>query len=319
MSACEALASSITSNYLSNATFNPTFSLTEYLSSTGVLISMCLDRDCTDNSWPMKEPHLSGSWLQHSSTGPRYFGGHGGVGMIFDPHQVDIRCLYPLDAYSDARIEGGCGALGSGIEFNWFERQWLRTRIRWRKWRSFPVTPWDEIPCSDFIKDRSLKKSDLQRVFGMKDHNQTWMTTASWIELNLRGLVGHQVCYDDLEPVFPDDTDESMLAYTGPDSWLPYEWNESTKVTFDVVNEHPGVGIWNEVVMSDLASVSDYEQAVQAIFYVLSGPDDGYRDQAFEEAQALGGKPVLEFWPGNESWHFRCVSSGEESMGRRSS
>jgi len=294
-----AFAAGFSQKFLSSHSYHPDdSSLPElYLGTTGVLLSMC-EGPCNDDNFDMD--HLSGSWLQNSTTGMRVFMEEG-VGIILDPHAVSIHCVYPLDGATADREQKGCGAMreGPGSDpngFDWRMRLWLY----WRKITKFGFSKkWEDIPCSEFF-EYELGPPEPPILW---DHNNTWTTFVSIYIQSLEAQVGHVICYNDLEPNF--DNRDMMLLYAGPEPWKPAEWQDCANTMQAIVQEHPKFrAIWNEVVMD---SPDDTGEVVQAVFYI--NPE--YREQAYFEAERLGRKTVLELDPFDLVNLFQCPPKEE--------
>lgn len=314
-SICTELAANLSTSYLSPAAYDGVSPLADFLTATGVLLTMCVFDNCTTDkiSRDDSNAHLSGSWIQASTTGPRVFpvdlfgmGEQTGIGMVLDPLKVDVNCIYPLDGISDNRGDFGCGKVD--WKFPWWQTQAFKLEIYWRKWRQFPHTQWKDIPCSKLL-DFGKKGGMGSMIVGMVDHEgTTWKTMYYFLQQFLAALIGHTVCYDDTVPDFSND--KQMLTYFGDDSWLPSQWNESAHITQQVIQQHPtSQGIWNEVVMTQV-DVQDYSKIVQALFYVDEPHNDTFKNLAYAEAKRLGVEHVLEFDPQlAEQSLFRCPSS----------
>ena len=294
-----ALATSFTEKYLSTQSFDPaTTSLPTYLESTGILLSMCIDGTCDDSEYVMN--HLSGSWIQNATTGPRVFDNEG-VGVILDPTAVTVRCLYPLDAATAGREQGGCGPGTWGEDLDWRVRWW----IYWRKISKFGFkTKWQDIPCSKLL---DVPEDEAGPPLLM-DHNNTWWSSAALLAHFLESTFGHPVCYDDITPNFDDL--HAMLVYAGPIAWMPHEWQDCTNSFSSIIHQHStSLGIWNEIVMD---RPSDMRSVIQAVFYI----NPRNREQAFYEAERLGRKPVLAVDPFDLQNLFQCpvINQEDEDM-----
>lgn len=108
--------------------------MTEYLSNTGVLLTICLgsdtkDEDDTDPCDLFLTNQTSASWIQQGTIGPRTFSTYSGeLGIILDPRQLNVECIYPLDAETLGRGKDPdygqmdkCGGL-SDQGLSWWQR-----------------------------------------------------------------------------------------------------------------------------------------------------------------------------------------------------
>lgn len=289
------LAADFSNKFLSTLPYNPhSGSLRDYLGNNGILMSMC-EGACDDDEFQMD--HLSGSWLQNSSTGLRVFENEG-VGMIIDPLLVNVECVYPVDGMTVDRDGMGCGPLKDQDD-RYGPRQpaWLmRLWVKWRKITKFGYSKkWEDIPCTEFFQGDFPPFDDITMLM---DHNNTWTTSSYVYVQQVEDIVGHTICYNDMTPTFSDL--DMMLVYSGPDPWLPPQWQNCTDEMRKIVQENPkSRGIWNEVVIDN---PTDLGQVVQALFYI--NPDN--RENAYFEAERLGQRTVFELDPSDLSHAFQC-------------
>jgi len=107
MANCSALAKAISAAYLSTEAFNGTSTsdLQTYLSSHGVLTTMCMGPNITC----APDKHWSFSWINVQTTVriiPDAL-----IGMIAKPTAIDLQCIYPVDGGTDGRDNNGCGPI----------------------------------------------------------------------------------------------------------------------------------------------------------------------------------------------------------------
>ena len=290
-----ALAAGFSQKFLSPLSYNPNTSLRDYLGANGILMSMC-EGPCDDDEFRMD--HFSGSWLQNSTTGMRVFQNEG-VGMIVDPLAVDVKCVYPVDGMTTDRDGMGCGPLKD--RGDWFgppQPAWqIRLWVKWRKITKFGYSKkWEDIPCTDFFAGDEYFPFDNMPM--LTDHNNTWTTISYMYVKHVEKVVGHAVCYPDMNPDFGNR--DMMLAYYGPEPWWPKQWQECTDEMQRIVQNNPkSRGIWNEVVIDN---PMDVRQIVQAVFYI----NPVNREQAYFEAERLGQRTVFELDPFDLAQAFQC-------------
>lgn len=260
---------------------------------------MCLGFDCL-NGGPRMD-HFSGSWLQASTTGPLVFLGFG-VGMVIDPTTIEIDCVYPLDAGTALRGANGCGDFEPS---SWITSLRNRLWLYWQKTNRFRNKRWEDIPCSElFFPDDDGQYANQARVPFLIDKTQlSWKTITNWEKRLFDKDMGHSVCHDDTEPTFDSLPDFCVVPYAGVDSWMPSEWQTCMEKMQSIIDMFPPTthSIWNEVVMPQTSKEGLMKQ-VLAVFYthpVLA-------KFAKQEAQKLGGKPILEFAAHTPSRLFQC-------------
>ena len=330
METCQALAANLTAYYKNAAAYDSAAwpNLTAYLQRVGVLVSMFLGEP--ENMIPLQPPasetfRLSASWIQESTTGPHIFGNSTmdmfpGIGIVFDPAVLDVACIYPLDGVTEGRLDHGCGDLHAESEdFSWWQRQWIRAMVKWRKFRHFRHTDWKDIPCSEFF-EFAVEGDDDDHDFdpppAMVDKQQNSMDWDTYLMLDeLTQVLGYSVCYPDRQPSFSNDA--LMLAYIGSEPWTPDEWSQNAAITQHVVQEHPtNRGIWNEIVLDypvddDKRDSTWVNPMIQAVFYLPSYSTEANkytREVAFHQAERFGNKPVLVLDPLDFKEHlFSCA------------
>ncbi len=259
---------------------------------------MCMGA-CDDDEMFPEMDHFSGSWIQNRTTGPRVFLNEG-IGMILDPQAVSIQCLYPLDAGTIGRSNGGCGP-NKDDGFDPSHRDWRM--IMWLYWRKITKfgyrKKWEDIPCSKFFNDDDMPPPNEMPPPMLMDHNNTWMSSMMLEVKYWEAQMGHVICYDDY-PNVTNYSGDGMLLYLGPEPWVPSEWDECVEETLKITKQYPKCrGIWNEVVME---KPDDLSAVVQAIFYI--NPQN--REQAYWESERLGHKPVLALDPFDLEHLFQC-------------
>jgi hypothetical protein len=294
MDVCVELAKNLTAQYLSASLYDGVSPLGGYLAHTGVLVSMCVTPQishlCLNIDWDGQEDHWSGSWLQHSTTGP----GITGIGMVMNGQLAadDILCLYPLDGSVHTRSQQGCGP-SEAPRSGWIRRRMISARVYWTKMKYFGIsTKWKDISCTNFFKrldDIPVNDNHLN-IPVLLDQALTWGTYTTEMAKWLGWLIGKAPpCFDDSTPNFADGFG---ITYIG-EPWTPSQWRENAEITRSVIAQHPTIaaGSYNEIVMKTLSSKQALTARVQAIFYTDEA--DGER-AARAEAANFGGIPVLK-------------------------
>ena len=282
-SSCHQLAANLTANYYSPALYNDnnngscSSSLEEYLSTTGVLLTMCekwephcilpvvMDDPTRATTTTTTTSTFSGSWIQNSTTGVRVFGDNG-VGVVLNPHVFadQIQCLYPLNAETLARArldEYGnrhidrCGPLMDDpiygkIPLSWRGRLAMKLKLHWIKWTKFPLrTPWNEIPCSAILHE--LRDMDNNVVDD--DDSNDFIDVYEHIPM----MIDHDFTWKGIGYFFketvdillgeeegcyddfePNFDDGQLLSYSGPEPWQVDSWDENAAVTKTVVEQY---------------------------------------------------------------------------------
>ena len=171
MSDCEMAAAELSTAYQSTGRFtgSTTAELQEYLTSNGVIVSVCVDVHNNCSTWneppmlPDGPHHWSGSWISATSAGGIYPGVGQirtvNVGVIARPQALTLRCMYPSDGATSVRDDDGCGpfffdsvygsrgAARLGVERLAQERAWME---EYRNSR-YPGRDWRDIECQSFF------------------------------------------------------------------------------------------------------------------------------------------------------------------------
>ena len=230
--------------------------LSRYLSTHGILLSMCFPLQCTI---PMTRTHMSASWI-NALTGPQVVTTQSHVGLLLDPTSplIQIHCLYPSDAVSAERQDQGCGPLDLDPHFpsyqNEHEKQILHQQIRQFKNLNFGVhtNPWTKIDCSDYF---AIQHAELIQAFTWRprtinatSHNETrtkYSQESSVFEIQPlysiyqeqhAAIVGHPVC-----KVSDQDLAKrhgSFWIYAGSFGYPPEQWQEMIDIQLQFLRGH---------------------------------------------------------------------------------
>lgn len=288
MSVCDALATTLNTQYQNSTQFDDSSastSLQGYLASVGILTGICenLELDCLVGEENEGNLHLSGSWLQESTTGPRHFI-PGSVGLILDPFEVEILCTYPFEPFDALRQDYGCGILENDpsiVPLPWGTRQILKSKLEWLKKTKFPSTEWQDIPCSGLF---DKPDGALNEVWGMVDHNATWATLTYPEKVYKERALGHVACFDDSTPTFHDGM---IVRYFGVEAWSPTDWSDMIASMSAVVNDNPNWGIWNKIIMDNSTEMS---KAVRGVYYLRDESSSDQERQDRDRAAAMSKK-----------------------------
>lgn len=305
---CTAIAAALSANFLSTTPYDTTTSsLTEYLDSNGVLLSMCFPGfGC---ALPPPITHLAASWI-NTKLGLKVLPANSNIALILDPKHSDITCIYPTDAGTDSRDNKGCGAINKDPTFGStgatklgpIRRELARYKIRSYKNFNFGRdTPWLDIDCQDFFSNEGAMGagwncSNPDDLFDTTTTNGfVYQPYLGFAKYNNEAIMGHAICTEtDPTPHFgPDD----CWLYTGPFSWPPSQWQEVMDAQLHLFEQkHPTTLLWNEIVLKLPREMGD---VVSAVTYVVL-PDmdkaevDKLRRRAQKEAIMLGHKPLLK-------------------------
>lgn len=311
MGECAILAKELSQNYRSTDPFRKNEdSLPIYLSKHGILLTMCFPFECTI---PMGATHLSGSWINQQTGVQVIQGAH--LGLILDPFQVDIHCLYPTDAGSDGRDNSGCGAPflepthGSkgASSYNWITRNLVQKKITNYKNFNFGVdTDWQDIECEFFFPTAHGQNGGQHGSEPISplawdtspDGQIRYQNILPLLENELEAIMGHPVCHCSDES--RDTSTGLFLLHQGTTPWGTRDWQEAIDIQLQFIHEesnnHTVLWHWNEIVMS--LPKPQMQDAVLALFYLDSpAMDEHSRADALARLQALslvmGGKPYM--------------------------
>ena len=222
---CSLLAASLSANYLNATPFQAVKKpsslrdfgadlfeedetrLSRYLSSHGILLTMCLGRfgpgppsgdrprSCTIG---LDEDHVAASWITHEIGYQHVIPVYPALGLIIDPlaNETQIRCIYPTDSGSDGRDGKGCGppkrdpAYGSEGASRIDPNELQNVQAKFRRYKNLNfglVTPWHNIRCRDMFPTTmlattwrlkedgvvKLERNDSKSASFCRDINQT--------------------------------------------------------------------------------------------------------------------------------------------------
>lgn len=296
---CTLLAASLTANYRSTKRFDHKESITQYLQSNGILLSMCPETPWS--SCGLRSNHISASWIQRNTTGTQLFPS-GSVGVILDPAVVEMDCIYPTDADTDRRTHRGCGpvTVQQGYHYQipsnpisrYFEKQ------RWIDYKNFNFgmdTQWTDIPCDLLLRTRTSYSNTWIR--GESDDN----AVVNFIDVSryfmwkgLKELLGFPPCSTVDDPMVTP-MNGSIVVYVGDTAWEPTaDWNEMVDILHSLTQS--GLYVFNEIVVKKPSELRDL---VQAVFYrPVNDYNDGNeasKQNALRHAKIWGNDiPVLK-------------------------
>lgn len=291
---CTLIAAALSKQFESTVPFvgNSTTDLQDYLSSNGVLFTMLMPPPPPPPPFAHKPAeHWSGSWI-NKETGLRTVGYQTSyyLGVVTNPKSMNLRCVYPTDAASDIRDDGGCGPIrldpdygSQGIQHSGAIRRWFFNKsINHDLAKAFPnATERMAASCHDVIFAGNPWGPGLSNATTWKppsiDSCTAMKATADTKSLVWSTLVKDMV--DDMETfTHPEKlcTLRTMMGfdvpnwheYMGPCSWAPSEWAKCFEMSKALTSLHDSLPWWNEVVASVLPK-ADEPQAYQAVFYVL--------------------------------------------------
>ncbi|KAL3912073.1 MAG: hypothetical protein SGILL_007029 [Bacillariaceae sp.] len=205
-------------------------------------------------------------------------------------------------------------------------QQLLKAKVVYYKNSCFGANrTFETIPCDEFFNVNGTQPADLS-VIGLMDDNLQWVFQ-NYFEYAINEwsyIMGHSIC-DTSHPVPKPDlknaTAALQLIYVGHKSWKGNEWVDAVQLMELAVDDHPGLAVWNELVLEVPTGPSEAEFAnhtVQAVFYMkgngLVMDEIAYRT-ARREAKRMG-KPLmyidLDRVQDSEQDLFHCESSDEQ-------
>jgi hypothetical protein len=299
---CIDLASDLSERYRNTSPFGKSSTtdhdLPRYLSTHGLLLTMCFPWEC---ALSIDATHVSGSWI-NQRIGPQVIAGPE-IGLILDPLQTDIQCIYPTDTASDQRDNAGCGP-HQFDPTNPVTRYLVRKQLTAFKNMNFGIdTAWEDIACEYFMNFAapSWFMPLLWQVGS--DGEIQYQSQISLVQGIYEGIMGHPVCTINEEQ---DTDDQSLWTYfinTDQNGWDPLDFERVLEMQLKFMKnpspDQQGPAVlynWNEIIMS-LPS-SELKDLVVSVFYMDSPKmDDQVRARrlkhAIGAAKIFGGKPVI--------------------------
>jgi hypothetical protein len=311
---CTELAADLSQNFRNKSPFDKSNAtstgLSRYLNTHGILFTMCFPFECT---LPFQSTHVAASWINerygvHAIAGPH-------IGLVLNPLQAEIRCLYPTDAASNDRDGDGCGppimdpehGSSGASSYNIATRYLVRKALTEYKNFNFGVhTPWDDISCDYFFPGVDLPPAMLAWDVDSKGQVK-YQSIVSLLGGEHEAIMGHPVC------TCPKNDDHTFgggqygfLLHQGSQSWDPIDWQEAMDLQIDFIEHRQDVlWHWNEIVLA--LPKPQMQDIVQAVFF-LDSPDmdDDDRAEGLKKARAvagvMGGKPYMTMleYPGEE-------------------
>jgi hypothetical protein len=339
---CTELASKLTENYYTSETYDASnsneSSLNEYMNHNGILLTMCIGMSFFPKIFGgpcklgIRENHLSASWIRNIDTGFRIFGMPDDpdalpIGLVLDPLQSHIDCMYPIDAVTDTRLRNGCGPVPDAPDAPPFNFMRILERIHVVNYKNENFgndTKWMDIDCMDFMEPMVIPEDTGNFAVGKTDckvdflNNGTDMpfrfeTSGEYIYNTWSSVMGHPVCNQSLPWSNPTFHDIDTILYFGSCIWKPNNWVGMMDIMEQIAVLHPKVHFWNEIVITK--PNSKLEEMVQAVF-VLDGSSPTQYETARFEAQKMG-KPllILHHNPPDQNVSFSC--DGEYSTARK--
>ena len=300
---CHELALKLSNNYYTTPIFNETYEgLGEYLNHNGILLTMCLGQTILPSIFggPCKlgiqSKHISASWIRNVDTGFRVFGSQLPIGLILDPTIADIKCIYPIDAVTDTRLNSGCGLpLDAPGAPNSFYRILERFQIIKYKNDAFGKdVKWSDIDCKDFLGMAdddgfvAVNNSDCS-LATEQDTSLLLESEAKYMFETWSNLLGHPVCNPTNAWPEPSNSTTDTILYGGSCVWKPSEWLSMVDAMVKFTLEYPNANIWNELVIAKPWVENDI---VQAVFLMDGSYDQSEYEAAKMESRRLG-KPLL--------------------------
>lgn len=312
---CSLLASALSAAYHSPAKFggNSTRELQDYMSTNGLLVSMCMGVNSSCTPLP-QSAHWSGSWVSEG-VGFNIVAGTL-IGMVADPHALDLRCVYPTDGGTDGRDDGGCGPLaldpfyGSGGAKALGPLGRARAALKFKRYfhrRFGSNTTWKDVTCLELFGAEVFRDGTSWQPKGKQEaacaamkasySNDTiqWEPMISVYERAEQAIVGKPVCsVKDPDPNFGPS---NFLEYDGFCSWEPGEFAQAYSWMLGFKRQYQNVKQWNEVVAKPVFG-DELRASARALFFIRPIGADAKLVEALayvanQNAIALGGKPVL--------------------------
>ena len=289
---CTLLASALSSAYMSTHSFmgSTTAEVKDYIASNGVLLTMCMAQNgnCSllqpSPSQPKSE-HWSGSWF-NKVTDVHLLPG-AALGVLANPHETDLRCIYPTDAGTDGRDNNGCGPMMGDAVFGSqgaahlgpVKKAIVREQIREYMTTTFPGRTWQNITCTEFFRMPPFLANGTSWLpngtspgacAAMKSKKApSFKPFLSVIAGQDAAIMKAPVC-SVADPMTHLDTPGHWFEYDGECSWAPGEWQDMVDWMVGVFSPHKAQLHWNEIVASKPTSRAEEAAIAQAVFYITT-------------------------------------------------
>ena len=210
------------------------------------------------------------------------------VGLIADPLGLDIRCIFPTDAGTDARDDNGCGPLAVDPQYGSdgaaklgpVRRAEVRAYIENGVAKHFPGKSWSEIPCVDmfhamldpnhaydqgtsWLQAPNSTQDDCAafKAEGISGSTMRWTPMRTPFVEAYAAIVGEPIC-NETAPSAVFETGY-WYEYDGFCAWDPEEWVSAANVMMQLIEAHPQMTIWNEIVARLPQSLPEEAAAAQ--------------------------------------------------------
>ena len=326
---CPELALRLTENYYSTHRFNQSSeSLSGFLDQNGILLSICLGSTILPSifgglcSLGIFSNHVAASWIRNIDTGFRIFGGPPTptddlalIGLILDPATADVKCVYPIDAVTNSRLNNGCGPLKQSPKApNQDSQKSDRyANIKFKSEKFAKTSKWSDIICEKFFRLDTgmvaMNNSDCS--FAIEHDVPVPMLLESAGKYNYETFstaAGHPVCNMTKPWPEPNSNTRDSILYMGSCVWKPTDWLSMLDTMVQVASDYPRANFWNEVVVAKPKALKDI---VQAVFFADVSHDQSQYEAAKKEALRIG-KPLLILHPptsANSNLTFTCDES----------
>lgn len=328
---CHGLAATLSANYRNTEPFDLKIStVKDYLSTHGVLLSMCLASSTCFQPMGFTQQHLSASWV-NADIGFKILPAPSQLGLIFKPEAVEMAtCMFPTDAATDARDDHGCGPMMTDPEYGSQGASRIPPAVKEKygkmfdayKEFNFPGMEYSDIECMQFLNPLSRFTGIETILWSMTScDNQTVAldTIYPMTKHMLEASVGHTLCSWDNDGPPPITASKAVVIGMGHNASYPIEdWARVVQLQQRIQSQlaaGEGVAIWNEIVIEAPKHLQD---VVAAVFYL----SDDAHETALKQSKWLGNVPVLKVDPSrgdnnNNSNHvplFTCARSRYTSV-----
>lgn len=244
--ACE-LAVELNRAFMSTERYDGQEKLEAYMARTGILATMCTGRNNSTCDEAMD--HVSASWASNSLTGYRLYPGQ--VGWLLNPAALQVRCVYPTDASTDARDNAGCGphsldpVYGSKGYAQSSNARRLEVRLDIQAMYTKANVSWSEVPCSSILTGLETLSAlgDVEDVGSLRSYFASW---SAFYE----PFLGHPVCSDDSDLCVGIGRC-GELDFLGNSSWPPERFGDAIDTQRELHDWRPKLleASWNEIVV----------------------------------------------------------------------